>query len=160
MSKPARKTAVLLSNSIGNGVAVNTGLHLATQFGALHPDVAGESVRDATGVVHSGLPVWPNVVLSVSAEDLRKVVHRARRLAADSELLVLDYPAQGFSTSTDEAYRNAVAELDEESICYYGCLLFGARQLVDKSTKSVRTSLWDGSRGAQATASVGGENEC
>ena len=144
MTRPELKTAILLSNAIPAGVAANSGIHLATQFGATRQDIAGNPVSDQSGFCHSGLPVFPNVVLSVSPEKLRKAIHRAKRLANDDELLILDYPEQGFTTSTDEEYRTEIESILEEDIVYYAALIFGRRRFVDKALKGASALLWNG----------------
>ena len=144
MTRPEMKTAILLSNAISAGVAANSGIHLATQLGAARQDIAGDPVSDQSGFWHSGLPVFPNVVLSVSPEKLRKAIHRAKRLANDDDLLILDYPEQGFTTSTDEEYRREIEAMLEDDIVFYGALIFGPRRLVDKALKGASASLWNG----------------
>lgn len=143
MSKPSMKTAIFLDATLPIGVAGNTGIHLATQYGAMRPDVAGPPVRDAAGEEHSGIPVWPNVVLAVSAKDLGVIIAQARELAAiHSDVLVLDYPEAGFTTSTDDEYRTAMQSAMPNSITYFGCLIHGPRKQVDRATKGVGTQLW------------------
>jgi hypothetical protein len=145
MTKTREKTVVLLSDTLTPGVAVNTAVHLSLQAGTLHPEFGGLPVRDADGFEHSGIPVWPNIVLSTSQEDLKAAILRARDSSNEScVLLVLDYPEQGFLTDTEEEYRDALSVASRESIKYFGCLIHGQRKLVDRVIKGIETRMWNG----------------
>lgn len=146
MNEVKMQTKVFLNDQISNGQGVNTAVHMAQQAGAERPSVAGQPVRDASGQVHSGIPIWGNVVLSVSSEDLKAVVARAKELAASNpDVMVIDYPEQGFTTATDDEYRAEMAVTPAETLIYYGCLIIGPRKEVDRVSKGIRARLWNGS---------------
>lgn len=139
MDKPSHKYALILDEDLPCGVAINTAAHLAAQLGTIVTELGGGEVVDATGIVHAGIPVYPNVVVHATQEDLRSRLTYARRLAKEG-LVILDYPEQGYTTSTDEAYRVEVARVDEINIRYFGFLVLGPRQKVNEVTKGLK--LW------------------
>lgn len=140
MQQPLKKFVVVVDESLAPGEVANTVLHLGTQFGAIAPAVAGGEVRDASGESHSGLPVWPNVVLSAPASELRKRVAAAKISVPKGDVILLDYPREGQTTTTDEEYRLALGKIEAESIEYYACLLFGDRRTINKLTGGL--PLW------------------
>ena len=143
MVKPAKKTVVLLNEDLPPGVAMNTAVHMAHQAGAVRPEIAGGAVKDSCGREHSGIPMSPNVVLAISEQNLKEVVDQGYTLATEHpDVLVVDYPEQGFLTTTDEEFRDALAVISTESIRYYGCLVHGPRRLIDQLTKQQSTTLW------------------
>src|SRR5438046_697375 len=101
MEKPAKKYAIIIKEGLANGKAINMASHLSAQLGSLAPELGGKEVVDASGMKHAGLPIYPNVILSASPEEFPQVVAKARLVAESGELVILDYPEQGFTTSTD-----------------------------------------------------------
>jgi hypothetical protein len=140
MEKPAKKYAIIIKDGLANGKAINMASHLSAELGSLAPELGGKEVVDASGVKHTGLPIYPNVILSATPEELLKLVAKARLMAENGEILFLDYPLAGFTTSTDDEYREAIAFLPLEAITVEGCLLYGLRQSVNSVTKGF--ALW------------------
>lgn len=140
MEKPAKRFAIIIKEGLANGKAINMASHLSAELGSLAQELGGKEVVDASGVKHAGLPIYPNVILSASPEDLLTVLAKARLMAESGELLFLDYPQEGFTTSTDDEYRKAIALLPSEAIAVEGCLIYGPRQAVNSVTKGF--TLW------------------
>lgn len=140
MERPAKKYVVVVEEGLAPGLVVNTVLHLGTQFGAVAPQVTGTEVTDASGAVHSGLPVYPNVVLRAPADALCACIRAARDQAVEEGVLCLDYLREGHLTRTDDEYRHAVGQISTGSMVYYACLLFGDRKQVNKLIRGF--SLW------------------
>jgi hypothetical protein len=84
--------------------------------------------------------VCPNVILAASAQELAGLVTRTRERAANGEVLLLEYPEEGFTTVTDEEYRAAVARLATEAMMIRGCLVYGPRKHVNALTRGLE--LW------------------
>ena len=140
MEKPTKKYAVIIKDGLSGGKAINMASHLSGQLGSLVPELGGREVLDASGIKHAGLPIYPNVILTATPEELASAVAKARAMADCNEILFLDYPEQGFSTSTDDEYRAAIALVNTEAIVIEGCLIYGLRQAVNSVTKGLR--LW------------------
>ncbi len=138
MPKPDFKTAVILDATLPCGIAINTAIHLAIQLGCQKPSLGGTGSVDLSGIIHSGIPIYPNVVLMGSGSQIHDALERAR--INNQEMVVLDYPREGHTTSTEEEYRAAIMSTHEPSIQYYGCLFFGPKNLVSRFTKEF--SLW------------------
>jgi hypothetical protein len=119
---------------------MNLSSHLSAQLGTLAPDIGGEEVLDLSGARHGGLPVCPNVILAASTIELTVLIARAREMADRSEILLLEYPEEGFTTTTDDEYRAAMAVVHSNDLIIRGCLVYGLRRQVNALTKSLR--LW------------------
>lgn len=140
MDKPSKKFALILEANMPCGVAINTVGHLSAQLGTLAAELAGEGVTDATGNRHSGIPIFPNVILKAPQEELRLRLALAGSLAEKNGLLVLDYPEQGYTTATDDEYRAEIAKADEADLKFLGILIFGPRKRVNEITRGLE--LW------------------
>ncbi|MFO0905780.1 MAG: DUF2000 domain-containing protein [Pirellulales bacterium] len=140
MDKPAKKFAIVIKAGVQAGKAINMASHLSAELGSLAPELGGKEVLDASGVKHAGLPIYPNVILAASAEEFPQAVAKARQMADTAEVVFLDYPEEGFTTSTDEAYRSAIALLSTEAIVVQSFLVYGPRSLVNAVTKGLM--LW------------------
>jgi len=140
MDSPTYKFAIVLSGGLSCGVSINTAAHLAARLGTLVCQLGGGEVTDGSATIHSGIPISPNVILGASQDDLRSRLDKARSLANGSGLVVLDYPEQGNTTSTDDEYRAALAAAQECDLTYYGFLVYGPRKQVNEVTKGL--TLW------------------
>jgi hypothetical protein len=134
--KPAQKIAVVLEQSLTPGIALNTTAHMGIQLGGLAEGLMGVSPVDASGDKHSGIPIYPNVVLKATGEQIKEILEKSRNY----DVVVADYPKAGFETSTDEEFCVSVAQETRESIVYWGITIFGDRKAVDKLTGHLK--LW------------------
>lgn len=132
-AKATRKIVMILDPSLERGVAINTATHIAVQLGCLAPEVRGTEVVDSSGDRHAGVPIYPNVVLQGTAEQIKEVVAKAR--AAD--VVVVDFPKAGYETSTDEEFVAKVAEGARDSIVYFGVAIYGETANVNRLTRGL-----------------------
>lgn len=141
MAQPEKRYVIVLDASLPCGISHNTATHLAAQLGTLCPTLRGTEVSDASGVTHAGIPTYPNVILKASQPEIRVRLAQARDVAASQGVLVIDYTEYGFTTATEEEYHHAVSSHHEDTIRYFGFLMFGAHKHVRKLTRGLR--LWD-----------------
>lgn len=158
MTYPEKRYAIVLDASLSCGLSHNTATHLAAQLGALYPALRGTEVSDASGVPHAGIPIYPNVILKASQQEIRARLVQARDVAASKGVLVIDYTEYGFTTATEAEYHHAVSSHHEETIRYFGFLLFGAHPHVRKLTRGLR--LWDQCGSQQASQLKMGPQTC
>lgn len=137
---PHLRTAALLLDTLEWGVALNTALHLGTQLGATLPDLRGAEITDAHSRRHSGVPIYPNVVLRGTQHQLTEFVSQVGRMVEEgAHLTLVDYPEQAFTTSTDEEFRDAIIRA-ETPILYYGAVVLGEYNLIKAITRAFK--LW------------------
>jgi len=144
MERPSKKFAIIIDGSLTAGVSINTAAHLSAQLGSMIPELGGSPVMDASGVSHTGLPIYPNAILQATAEEICQVISKARQAARGDGIIILDYPEQGHTTMTDEAYRQEMALVHEASLKYLGLLLYGERTEVNCLTRGLK--LWQASQ--------------
>lgn len=140
MDKPTRKFSAIVNGDLPSGVIANTLLHLGAQLGAMAPDLAGRACKDASGLTHSGIPIYPNVILAATTDQLKMYLADAYRVADTTNLIVLDYTELGYSTTTETEYQAAMNCRTSDSMVYYAILIFGDRRVVNKLTKGL--TLW------------------
>jgi hypothetical protein len=135
--------AIILDNRLESGRALNASAHLAAQFGTLTHDIKGSAIVDRSGITHLGLPIWGNVILSCPANDIAPLLELARKEARgdmNAQMLIIDFPEEGFTTSSDEELVAQLSAKDEKDITYRAFLLYGPKALVRKITR--RLKLW------------------
>ena len=140
MEKPQEKIAIVIDEDLPAGQAVNLATHLGVQLGTKVQRLGGGDVVDASGIRHGGLPVCPNVILAASPDELARLVSVGRKMAGRGEVLLLEYPEEGFTTATDEEFRAAVARLQCAELKIRAILIHGLRRQVNAVTRGL--PLW------------------
>ena len=97
-------------------------------------ELLGEPYEDGDGNKYSPLIVQPMIVLSATAEGLRKIHERGLARGALLSLYVEDM----FSTGHDAANREAVKKYATRDLNIVGLALRDDKKIVDKITKGAR----------------------
>jgi hypothetical protein len=134
-----KKTVIVLSSNLQNGVAGNVIGHLALAIGYNLPadDMGRNTIADATGIPHRGISKYPVIITKVKPGRLRKFVSEARE---QTSLVLIDYPEEMLNTGHDDELAAALAEKHESSINYLGAAVHGERSVVDMLAG--RFTLW------------------
>lgn len=134
--------AIILDSSLNAGKALNAAAHMAAQLGALDNSIRGSTIFNKSGGKHLGLPIYGNVILSCSAEEIRLRLENAQKLveAMEGDALIVDFPEEGFTTSSDRELVDELSGKLYSDIVYRGFLVFGPRSGVRKITKGL--NLW------------------
>ncbi len=112
---------------------LNAACFLAGGLVGMHPELSGESYRDASGQVYGPLIRQPVLVFAASGEDLTRVLHRA----LDRGLKASIYTEALFATGNDTDNRAAVASVPTDKLDLVGLGLYAERREVDKMTKGL-----------------------
>jgi hypothetical protein len=131
------KIVVVLEENLSCGIALNTTAHMLAKLGSLVPEMMGKSPKDKSGIVHSGIPQYPNIVLKASSRRIKEIIRKARE---NSQITIADYPKVGLDTYADEEYCQAIESEREEKMIYYGAALFGKVKDLNKLTGDLK--LW------------------
>lgn len=132
-----KKIAVIIDETLASGIALNSTAHTLMSLGSRVSEVMGKDVIDASGDRHFGIPICPNVVLKANKNQIKEIIESSR---VSPDLVVVDYPSHGFTTSTDDEYVEAVSKETKETIAYYCVAIYGDTKKVRKLTKHL--SLW------------------
>jgi len=130
-----KRIVIILDKSAPVGMVLNGACHIAAQLGALEPDIKGSSIQDASGITHLGVPNCPNIILRSDRKGIKKVILKARAL--EKQPVIIDFPEEGFITSTDKEFCDAVNKKNNEDFSYIGVLLYGSETQLKKLTKSL-----------------------
>lgn len=131
------KFAIILKKGIETWVALNTTAHLCAKLGQVVGDeIAGKSpIIDKEGFEHSGIPKYANAVLEAFDSDvIRSIIEKSKK----SDLIVIDYPKAGLDTYTDEEFAQAVEDDKHSQMVYYGCCIYGKKEIVEKITSFLK----------------------
>ena len=114
------------------GRAANAAAVLAVSLGATHPDMPGPDLIDASGGRHRGLFPDGLPILAARGAEMVRVRDAA---AANPEILLIDFPASGQTTTDYEEFRAMVARTRPEELRYAGIALRGPTEVVRTLTK-------------------------
>jgi hypothetical protein len=121
----ARKTVVVLANTLAVGAAANVMGHLCVALGARisTADLGKHPLVDGSGVQHMGISRYPVIVTTVKPTRLRQFITEARNAA---DLLLADYPEEMLTTDHDDELAAQLANNVEESLTYLGAAAHGS----------------------------------
>jgi len=133
-----KKIVAVLDQNLSVGLAFNTLAHLAVSLGKHGKKHMGKgSVLDASGISHIGFSKYPFIILKADAIKIKEIVDSAKN---DRHLFLIDFPEQAYLEYTDEEFVKAISEVQDKDIKYYGVLLFGLNNDIDKYT--AKLPLW------------------
>lgn len=133
-----KKFVIVLSSKLEIGKAFNVVGHLSISAGYYAENHMGRSeLIDGSGGKHKGISKYPVIITKVKASKIETYIKKAKEVEG---LLVIDYPSNMFNTGHDDELAESLKGTTEESIEYWGFLVFGDRNLVDEITG--KFSLW------------------
>jgi DNA/RNA-binding domain of Phe-tRNA-synthetase-like protein len=127
-----KKITVVVADDLDSGIAMNTVGHLTTTIGVKADDIMGrESYIDTSGDRHEGVPRYPVIILKATKAEIKELVEKTR----GSDLLMVDYPSEIYTTRTDDDLSEAIESKKDEDIEYFGVAFCGEREQVEELTK-------------------------
>lgn len=137
MDEPVRfetKVAVLVRDDLQPWQALNVTAFLTSGIVGAHPELMGETYRDADGTSYLPLVGQPIVVLTGDLATLRTVHGRA----VGRGMAQAVYIREMFATGNDRDNRAAVAAVPRDELDLVGLAVHGPRNAVDKVVKGAR----------------------
>jgi hypothetical protein len=130
-SAPLR-TVIVIDRDLPTGRAANAAAILAVSLGATHSDMPGADLVDAGGVRHPGLFPEGLPILAARATEMVRLREAA---SATPDVLLIDFPAAGQTTTDYEEFRATVARTRPEDLRYVGIALRGPATVIRALTK-------------------------
>lgn len=127
-----KKCAVVVSDNLAPGFALNTAAVLGVSLGKLRSEMVGRDLSDSSGFTHRGITTVPIPVLKADAAFLKEL--RTRLKEFEPELLVVDVISATRTTKSYEEYAAVLETGPEDEIEYFGLALFGDKKLVTSFT--------------------------
>lgn len=127
-----KKCAVVVSDSLAPGFALNTAAVLGVSLGKLRSEMVGRDLPDSSGFTHRGITTVPIPVLKADAAFLKEL--RSRLKEFEPELLVVDVISATRTTRSYEEYAAVLETSPEDGIEYFGLALFGDKKIVARFT--------------------------
>jgi hypothetical protein len=110
-------------------VADVIGHTLVALSAGLGPRVLGEAHHDGDGLAHARLSRYPIVIVTAKPARISRLVAEAREY---QWVRVVDYPEEGWATTNDLDYRDAIKGQPSSQLVYRGASLFGPAAALDK----------------------------
>jgi hypothetical protein len=126
------RTVIVIDRDLPIGRAANAAAVLAVSLGAASPDMPGPDLVDADGGRHPGLVPDGLPILGARAAEMARIRKEA---AANADVLLVDFPAVGQTTTDYEEFRGLVANTAPEDLRYVGIALRGSADVVRALTK-------------------------
>jgi hypothetical protein len=125
----ASRLVAVVSSKLDALTAANTVGHLLVALGAsVGPGLLGDHHLDSSGSIHSPIARFPLIIKAAKSGTIRAAVARARAAG----LAAIDYPEEGFATTHDHDYRDALAGRREQDLVYIGAAFFGPTEAVNE----------------------------
>jgi hypothetical protein len=128
------KFAIVLREDLETWQKLNVTAFLTSGIIGANPNLIGAPYEDAAGGIYHALLIQPAIVLSAPAERMQEIFRRARERPLRFSLYIDDM----FSTSHDDANRDAVRQRNPDDMRIAGVGLHGERNVIDKITKGAR----------------------
>lgn len=128
------KLAIVVAEDLAVWQKLNVTAFLSSGIAYAHPDIKGETYRDADGVGY--LPLFRQPVLVLAGS--RPALQRARSRSTDRGLPLAVYTEGMFATGHDAANRAVVAALATEALDLVGLATWGERKAVDKALDGLK----------------------
>ena len=130
------KCVMILDENLPLGLLANTAAILGMTLGKLVPEAVGKDVNDASGMRHRGIVEVPVPILRADRERIRAI----RKTLYEPEyagVTVADFSDVAQKCHVYEDYIQAIAEVGEGELHYYGIGLCGTKKLINKLTGSM-----------------------
>lgn len=133
MDEPEQKCVMVIDHALPLGLIANTAAMLGISIGKLHPEMVGEDVTDATGLLHAGISIYPISMLKGDEVLLREL--RLRLFEPEfSALTVVDFSDVAQKINVYADFVQKAGETQERDHSYYGIALFGDKKKINRLT--------------------------
>jgi hypothetical protein len=132
--KVENKCAVVVSDSLETGLAINAASVLSLTLGHRVEGLVGIDVKDADGVVHPGIAYVPIPVLKTDFNTVGKIVQSA---ASDDQIFFVSFSALAQSCRVYEDYIERMAATPTAELAIIGVGLYGPRKRINKLVGSL-----------------------
>jgi hypothetical protein len=132
--QPEFKCAIVVSDELPPGLAVNAASVLSLTMGHRIEGLVGADVKDADGVIHPGVIHIPLPILVAPAERVGALVQAA---AAQDGLFFVGFSSLAQSCRTYAEYTDKMAATATADLAEVGVGLYGPRKRVNKLVGSL-----------------------
>lgn len=125
----AMKCAILVTDSLPTGLAVNAASVLAVSLGANVEGLVGKDVEDLDGVLHPGVIYTPLPILRHSSAGIHEVLSV---VASDEDMFFATFSSLAQSCRTYDEYIERMSQVGTDDIDLVGIALYGPKKRVNK----------------------------
>ncbi|HET7018816.1 MAG TPA: DUF2000 domain-containing protein [Streptosporangiaceae bacterium] len=128
------KIAIVVRDDLAAWQKLNVTAFMASAVAGGHPEVIGERYQDGCGRDYLPMFRQPVLVYGASAQELGEV--HARAVSRNLDVAV--YIEEMFKTGNDDDNRAVVLAADPEALPLVGLAIYGPKNALDKTTKSLK----------------------
>ncbi len=121
------KAAIVVDQAQPKGLLANTAAVLGVSLGAIHSEIIGPAIADASGTIHPGITGLPIPILAATDVKIAELIVSARG-AADLVCVPFNALAQRCTDYAD--YTDKLSTRNSEELAYVGVLLVGGKRSV------------------------------
>ncbi|HEX6355685.1 DUF2000 domain-containing protein [Actinophytocola sp.] len=132
--QPEFKCAIVVSDELPTGLAVNAASVLSLTMGHRVEGLVGVDVKDADGVIHPGVIHTPLPILTAPREQVGTIVQTS---AAQDEMFFVSFSSLAQGCKTYEEYIDRMAATSTADLASVGVGLYGPRKQVNKLVGSL-----------------------
>jgi len=137
----SKKAVVVLSSTIESSIALNVTGHLCISLGANIDDtelMGQKEIYDKSDKKHIGISRYPVITTKLKPSKLKTFIQNVKENYQD--IFIVDYPLEMLETGHDEELVEALKNINNEDIIYYGALIYGDTEIINQLTG--KFSLW------------------
>lgn len=128
------KTAIVVSNELQLGLAVNAASVLSVTLGVRIANLVGDDVTDAGGRLHPGIVTAPLPVLQADRPTIARIVDVAVR---EDELFAVPFSSLAQSCRTYDEYVHRMSETATSDLSIVAVALVGPKKYVNRLVGSL-----------------------
>lgn len=125
------KAAIVVDEALPVGLKANCGAVLGVSLGALHPEIVGPDLYDASGGMHPGITGLPIPILSATRERIRRIVDDG---GATDGITVIGFNDVAQSCTSYDEYRNKLGSTARVEVSFLAVLIVGGNRRVNRLT--------------------------
>ena len=137
----SKKAVVVLSSTIEPSIALNVTGHLSISLGANidNNELMGQKeIYDKSGDKHIGISKYPVITTKLKPSKLKAFIQNVK--VNYQNIFIADYPLEMLETGHDEELVEALKNINNEDIVYYGAIIYGDTEIINQLTG--KFSLW------------------
>ncbi|MGW4094808.1 DUF2000 domain-containing protein [Nocardia sp. NPDC004750] len=133
-SQPEFKCAIVISDELPTGLAVNAASVLSLTMGHRIEGLVGADVKDADGVIHPGVIYTPLPILVAPPDRVGAIVQTA---ATRDDLFFVSFSSLAQGCKTYEEYIDKMESTPTADLASVGVGLYGPRKQITKLVGSL-----------------------
>jgi hypothetical protein len=123
-----KKCVIIVNKELPFGLKANISAVLSMSLGKKHPELVGDDIADANGVIYEGITTIPVPILETQGDQLLI----AKTLADENSDFVVVFSCSALDTKDYPAYETSLKSKNTTDVVLHGLLMYGDKEPVNK----------------------------